>query len=231
MSRLTRAWGWTLLAGIAVGGGLLTAALFVGRDATPLPSPTTSESLTPVQEVLQGIGLQASDLPNGWRAVVPSLGNRLVGPTLDVCGASFPSEAKRLVRRFTESVDGAGVAGTVATDVVQYESPAAALEALAEVMAAAPTCATGELPLFSELEVTALPTTPDAFAGRVGNPRLGPPLRNLLWEVRGNVLVILSLEVSPSESDDAEEWSEFQRLAGLVTDRLNAVDPVEIGYF
>lgn len=219
-----------LLGGLLCGVGLLAWALAADGGATP--RPTASESLTPVQAVLKEIGLQPTDLSEGSNAVLVEKGNRLAAPSLSFCGGDFPSEAKRLVRRLTESVEPAGRVGRVTTDVIQYESIPAALEALDEVRIEAALCAESSGERLLELAVEGVSTTDDAYAAQlesgVGDAR---SLHSILWEVRGNVLVILSLEVTPNEADTAAEWSEFRRLAALVTGRLNAIDPVEIGYF
>ena len=216
--------------GALVGMCLLVWAL-ASQSATE-PRPTASESLTPVQAVLRELSLQPSDLGLGWSVSLAEKGNRLSRPSLSFCDGDFPSEGKRLVRRLTESVAADGRSGHVTTDVVQYESIPAALEALAEVRIESALCPDSGPQRVLPLEVTALPTTADAFAAQVeSHSGESMSLRSTLWQVRGNVLVILSLVVTPSESDYDSEWSEFRRLALLLTDRLNAMDPVEIGYF
>lgn len=195
-------------------------AWLFGPDATPssdgaLELPALN---TPTQLVLASLSLASTDLLADERLSLELASVKLKTPTLSLCGADFPSESERLVRRRT-GVTAAGQPVSLLSDVTQYSSSAAALQALAELRDAIAGCAATE---FSDLAVGAeLPA--DALAKQWlaadGATALG------YWQVRGNVLVSLQWQ---STGPDANRFAE---LVAALQQRLAAVDPVEIGYF
>ncbi len=163
--RALRLTGWALATALAVSGCGLTdardAALaearvkpldmadslrpgLVGMPDYPAtgwgnsaPAATTSAT---VQARLQQIGLQAAELGPALTVRTEPDGTSLGIPTLDFCAANYPSEALRSARDQRAAYDKHGSFAGISSEVVLYQSDAAAQQALHEVTAARIAC-------------------------------------------------------------------------------------------
>jgi hypothetical protein len=103
-------------------------------------APTLDSSLKySEQQKLAKIGFRASDFVDDMKVIPTPRGTTLLDPTLDFCGANFPSEASRVARRKI-LVDRDGSTESLATEVVRYANPTAASNAMAELKAALNQC-------------------------------------------------------------------------------------------
>lgn len=94
--------------------------------------------------LLAGLGLHDEDLTEGLFVDFIPDGDTLATPTLDFCGADYPSERARLARAQTAAFTDAGEFVGLSSEVVVYASPAAAQQALREVTAARKACPTNK---------------------------------------------------------------------------------------
>lgn len=199
-------------------------------EATPLPP----DSRNP----LARIGLRASDLTDGNRVSVFPDGTSLGMPTLDFCEAEYPSESLRVKRLQTGAFDAEGVFTGLSTEVVRYESPAAALQALDEVVAARKACPAGE-------EITTFDghTLVFAFHGAPGptaTPLVdaghrviihttmlvddAPQSAFLVYQVDGAILAALYATDASGEPLGQDALDSLYGLAGEIADRLRAAN-------
>lgn len=112
-----------------------------GEKAGSESTPTTATAKLTDQEALVSVSLQASDLQPGYDAVLYELGDQVENQvTLDLCGADFPSEARREARRQVGVDSKTEPPVSVSTEAVLYDSPAGAEQALAEVRSAQENC-------------------------------------------------------------------------------------------
>ena len=122
----------------------------LGPDPSVTPSPSAAPTIVdptlddPTQAALAPLGLQPADVTSDL-IVAPIEGGTTLegGPTLDLCGGSFPSEALRVTRRQVAAFTAAGAPVGLSTEVVRYESETAAAEAMAELVAARKGCPEG----------------------------------------------------------------------------------------
>jgi hypothetical protein len=116
---------------------------------SPAPTPTASADTAAIKRIV----LKDSDLPgSGFTAdkagVTPDKdGTSLAQPSFDYCGGHFPSEAKR-TGRLLVTADGklSGKDASIASEVVQYQSPSDASNALNEFKDAVENCDGGSHP-------------------------------------------------------------------------------------
>ena len=126
-----------------------TSAVSTTQGATPSPSAdpgpattTPSRSAPAVTgKVPAGIALTEADLTAAGASGTFMLidgGDTLTDATLDECGGTFPSEAHRVARQQIEAKIDAS--NDVSNEVVSYDSPADAMQALTELGAAVKAC-------------------------------------------------------------------------------------------
>src|SRR4029079_12042378 len=99
------------------------------------PTPTTPQapaSKDPDAKVLSRVVVRQGDVAGARKVVLYAKGNTLAEPTLDLCNGRFASEAGRSARLQVVDVDASGVA-SLSTEAVLYRSPAAAIQAFAEL--------------------------------------------------------------------------------------------------
>ena len=116
-----------------------------GWEPGELASPSATPAPTPdAKNPLSAIGLQASDLATDRQVSVLPDGTSLGVPTLDFCDAKYPSESLRVKRLQVGAFQSDGTYAGLSTEVVTYESPEAAQQALAEVIKARLNCPVGK---------------------------------------------------------------------------------------
>lgn len=116
-------------------------------DTTAAPpsetSPSTSATTDQEGELLDAIVIDDADLEPGQRAQLREFGDQVEDQvTLDYCGFSFASEAKRTARRQINVY--AGDESIASNEAVLYE-PGGAEQAMAEMRKAISTCPKDEL--------------------------------------------------------------------------------------
>jgi hypothetical protein len=110
------------------------APLAPGQGAPNPAAPNGAASL------LAGLVVRPADVPAGSAVIVIPGGDQVQGqPTLDLCNASYPSEARRVARLQDEALDSA-LRPTVSTEAVLYDSTGATAQAFGELAAAAAAC-------------------------------------------------------------------------------------------
>jgi hypothetical protein len=136
------------------------------------PTPTTPQapaSKDPDAKVLSRVVVRQGDVAGARKVVLYAKGNTLAEPTLDLCNGRFASEADRSARLQVVDVDASGVA-SLSTEAVLYRSPAAAIQAFAELRkvraacphtpVASPTDGTKETTRFQDPPDAGWPATP-----------------------------------------------------------------------
>lgn len=88
----------------------------------------------PIQKSLSELGFSSNDFTSEWVVLPMARGTTLLDPTLDLCGANYPSESGREQRRQV-SVTKIGTPYLfLSTEVVKYKSASAAQNALSELL-------------------------------------------------------------------------------------------------
>ena len=122
-------------AAFLAGCGLRSNTQSAASIANATPTPT-------LQSVLMQVVLRPSDVPAGFDVGLYKGGDQVAGQvTLDLCGATFPSEAFRIARRQVAVVS--GQTEYFSTEAVMYANAADRAEAVNEVMHAVAACPTG----------------------------------------------------------------------------------------
>lgn len=137
---------WWLVAAAVVVAAVAVGVTAASRRGSPAPSAPGSvdagpPSGTPAQQqVLAGIDIRQSDVPSSDTVSVIIGGEQVRHqPTLDLCDASFPSEALRVARRQVSVVTPDG-SSPLSTEAVLYRSPAATAQAFSELTRAEASC-------------------------------------------------------------------------------------------
>lgn len=115
--------------------------------STRAPSaPVTAHSPAPPTgsdpgSILEQIALHAADLATGYTLQLMPGGDQVAGEvTLDNCGFTFTTEADRVARRQYNVLDATSADTGLSNELVAYDTPAHAAEALAQWHTAAATC-------------------------------------------------------------------------------------------
>jgi hypothetical protein len=111
----------------------------------PSVTSTTSPAVLSDREVLRRVSWQAGDLRASFRPALLGDGDQVVNQvTLDLCGATFPSEQRRRARHQVGAGDARGRDTTgMSIEAVLYDAPAGARQAMREVRAAQERCPHG----------------------------------------------------------------------------------------
>ena len=111
--------------------------------STPHPSSSASSPAPTVAQLgvtLETIAVHDADLHSGYSVRLESHGKQVTDQvTLDNCGYDFTTEADRVARREYYVVHGSGDTG-LGNEVVAYDTPAHAQEAVAQWHTAAASC-------------------------------------------------------------------------------------------
>ncbi|HEX2074202.1 MAG TPA: hypothetical protein VHF92_10490 [Geodermatophilus sp.] len=171
---------------------------------------------TPAEAAL-AVALRAADLPPGWSVQanpVPD-GDLSDDPSLaGICGAAFPSEARRTAKFPVVGLDPAGNAAVV-SEAISYDSAQAAAAALAELRAAFASCPPGERTIVEAPPVDGLAADNVVAAYRLPDGAT----QEVIAQARGAVLSVLI-------GEDAEAAAGAAR---AVAARLAALPPAAIG--
>jgi hypothetical protein len=177
-----------LVSGPASGHGGKRAA--TARPTGAAPRQPRVQSVSAVS-VLYGVDLDRRDVPAGFREVTARGASDLEpGDRLDLCGTAAPPEGRRLAadRRAFVAADGR----RIRTEVVAYR-PGGAARALAVLRAVAPACTRPVLP--GPVEQPGTLALWVRSPHRPANGRPGRLVEQLLVERRGDVLVVLQVDL------------------------------------
>ncbi|HEY7856958.1 MAG TPA: hypothetical protein VIC82_00530 [Candidatus Nanopelagicales bacterium] len=138
--------GTALVAALALAGcgsagpaATPTQPAAAATSSTPAPSATTS----PVDLVAQ-VGLTDTDLANGYTVKLMDGGDQVGGQvTLDNCGYDFTTEAHRVARRQVILLTAQGQPAGASNEVVAYDSPDSAAQALTQFRTSVTGCPKG----------------------------------------------------------------------------------------
>jgi hypothetical protein len=134
-------------AGYAIGYATAPDSSSSSSAASPSPAnpnqpstpSTTNPPNTPANQALAGLVVGQSDLPSSYAVQLIPGGNQVGGETtLDLCNASYPSEALRTNRLQVAALAARNVG--LSTEAVLYQTPAASAQAFSELRAAAASC-------------------------------------------------------------------------------------------
>ena len=117
------------------------AATFTNiKDLDRLPA-TVDSSLTDTKQFnLSKFGFNANDFSQEWTLLPMAGGTTLDDPTLDLCGAQYPSEQSRLERRQVVATKTGSAYVFLSTETVKYSTVTAAAGAQKELVGAMAAC-------------------------------------------------------------------------------------------
>lgn len=202
------------------------------------------DSLGDVQAFLDSLSLQTSDLQDVPLGLIEN-GDSIAGVTLDFCGQEYSSEALRVHRRqIAGTFNGGG--SWISSEVVQYESTAAAQQAISELVAAKKACPENSVFKNSDgaemkINFFAAPGPNDTvlvpakqrvimhFIETPSDTNEIPRRLFVAVQVRGNTLVALYFVEGQSEPYDQETLDAVYGVVSLLTGRLNGADSTAVG--
>ena len=118
----------------------VTASFTNQADLDRMPAVTDS-SLTDVKQLaLSKFGFNAGDFSQEWSVLPMDRGTTIEDPTLDLCGAKYPSDAQRVERRQVVATKPDSKFSFLSTEVVRYSSAAVTQAAQKELVAALAQC-------------------------------------------------------------------------------------------
>jgi hypothetical protein len=103
------------------------------KESPRLPAPQDPTLSDATQLALSKMGFNQDDFTSDWTVLPMFRGNTLLDPTLDLCSATYKSEAGRESRRQISVYKAESPFLFLSTEVVRYTSKAAAVAALAEL--------------------------------------------------------------------------------------------------
>jgi len=204
----------------------------------------TESPLGDIQGFLDGLSLQSSDLQNVTVELIKN-GDSLEGATLDFCGADYASEQLRTHRRQVAGTFNNG-GSWISSEVVQYQTPAAAQQAIDELVAAKKSCpennvftdGTGEEMKINFYaapgpnETVLVPAKQRVIMHFVETPTDTAQIARRLFlavQVRGNTLVALYFVEGQPEPYDQSTLDAVYGVVSLLTERLNSADSTSVG--
>jgi hypothetical protein len=126
--------------GVGLSKRVTTAAPRRSSPAGAFPTPSEPSGGTD-SEVLKQVGLQPDEVQSVFVVTTISGGDLVEGQiTLDLCAATFPSEALRRARLQVEAVDDSGIGLGVSSEAVLYKDGAATEQGFQELRRAKATC-------------------------------------------------------------------------------------------
>jgi hypothetical protein len=102
-------------------------------ESPRLPIPTDPTLTESGQAALAKMGFNQDDFTSDWTVLPMYRGTTLLDPSLDLCAATYKSEADRAARRQIAVTKKDSLYSFLSTEVVKYKSKAAAASALAEL--------------------------------------------------------------------------------------------------
>jgi hypothetical protein len=131
---------------VAVVVATLAASSCSGGDSLGGSAPGAAPGGSADDAALPRLSVHQPDVPAEYQVVLYPDGDKVVNEvTLDLCAASFPSEALRIARRQTAVVDSAQHPA-FSTEAVGYQSEAATAQAFRELRDAQTNCPAGFVP-------------------------------------------------------------------------------------
>ena len=135
-------------------------------DFDRVPAVTDDSLTDPVQVALSKYGFNAKDFSQEWTVIPMENGTTLKDPTLDLCGAAYPSEKERVERRQMRISNVISPYSFLSSEVVRYSSTSAAQNAQKELVKALVQCqidkgykdATGLLVPYTFSEIKNIPS-------------------------------------------------------------------------
>lgn len=212
------------------------------EDQAPIDNGDTT--MAAPQELLASVSLKSADL-NKISISLMDKGDTLEQPTLDFCGKKFASESLRVHRR--------QVAGTfnnnaswISSEAVLYTSPAAAQQAIDEMVAAKKACPDGTVykdELGNDVTIKFYPAPGPSTTLLVGadqrvilnaietpaDEASAPQRIFMAIQVRGSLLVAFYLVEGSTETYSQSNLDVLYGFVSAITERINAVDKTEIG--
>lgn len=200
--------------------------------------------LTGEQALLDSTSLQTSDLADVPISLMED-GDTLNAPTLDFCGKKFASEDLRKHRRQVAGTFNNG-GSWISSESVLYSSPAAAKQAIAEMVAAKKACPNGTtfqddtgksfaltfFPAPGPNETQLQPADSRVILNSIETPAdsaQAPQRIFMALQVRGSLLVAFYVVEGTSETFSQDNLDALYGFVSLLTERMNAIDPAEIG--
>jgi hypothetical protein len=211
--------GLTLLLAACSGGSTSSSAPSAGTSAEPAPAQAEASAeaaadpatATDVRTAALAVALRAADLPQGWSVQanpVPD-GDLAKNPSLaGICGGEFPSEAHRTGKHPVAGMNPEG-SPAVVSESISYDTPGAALTALAELGDAFASCTSEDRTLVQAPRVEGLS---DA-AVVVEYDLAGGTRQEVIAQARGAVLSVLIAEDESAAAGAARSIA--ARLAAL----------------
>ena len=204
--------------------------------ASPSATDTASASPTdPTQLALAGLGIATSDFATGYFVHLVANGDTLSAPSIDFCGADYPSEANRVGRRLVVLSDSTNTDLGVFTEAIAYDTVAHATAALDELRTKITTCAPHTLATADGQDVLIdsrpvdgvnlegmLPQAQRAVESEMRmNTSTGlSSLTQTVWQMKGPYLVALTFAHAADSPFTSVDQKKFTSLGGLVAQRL-----------
>jgi hypothetical protein len=226
--------------------GLIGVSGFTASGFGPAGYPGVQDDSIdsePVQQFLASVLPQLIEFPAGAVRLAPK-GNLISIPTFVMCGATYNSEATRLVRRKLELSNEEAVFGNFFAEAIQYESAEAVTAALDELQKVKQECsAAGVYELAGEsiqvqfIEVAVpdsaeLVTRENRFlVSWQSNVGAETETRLQIWQQRGNTLVVFEVVEKIANELTAADIDFAFAQAIQIAARLSAADPLDIGVF
>lgn len=185
------------------------------------PNATTGSTAPPTLtdgDVLARVSFQPGDLKPGYRAQLYQQGDVVAGQvTLDLCGAGFASEQRRVARHQVGVVDAHQRDQNVSVEAVLYDSTTAAQQAMHELRKAQAECPSG----YVSGDVAGEPPLRYRFA----------PAPDATWvNVSGVDRFVVASTVNDQQGHNEQDLDVYQQrgrlLVGLYTSDPDATTPV-----
>jgi hypothetical protein len=195
---------------------------------------TDSSLAEPIQKNMAKYGFNSDDFSDGWTVLPMARGTTLEDPSLDLCSATYKSEAGRQYRRqiSVNKVDSPYL--FLSSEVVKYKDKAAGEAALAELKARYGDCVKNKGGVesdgtFIDYTFKSLPSSVDALVkessrvlvrAQIGN---GVTARQLLafYQFNGEMFTGLYVVTAGEAALSDEETKRWFDVAGILAQRLN----------
>jgi hypothetical protein len=197
------------------------------------PDPSLEDA---TQRSLSNLGFRIGDFTDDWTVLPMARGTTLLDPTLDLCGASYPSEINRVARRQIWVTKVGSPYQFLSSESVRYSSATAATNAFNELKKSYEACVRNkggtENGVFTNYEFQPLPGGSSAFLSEpsriVVRATLGSGLsaRQLfaVYQFQGSYfsgLYVVKSGSSPIEENEVQRWI---KVSSSFTQRLNALN-------
>lgn len=195
------------------------------------PDPSLEDT---TQRSLNNLGFKIGDFTDDWTVLPMARGTTLLDPTLDLCGASYPSEKYRIARRQISVTKVGSPYQFLSSEAVQYASTSAAQNAFEELKKSYENCVRDkggiENGVFNSYDFQTLPagtlpidTTSPRITVRV-TIGSGESARQLfaVYQFNGAYFTGLYIVRSGSKALDEREVNRWNQVASILSHRFNA---------